>query len=272
MEESDILATIVVLFIPLTFLITALFAGNIFNPYWFQFGIKSDSSASFNNGARVEIQTIVPQNITNGSLAFWVGETLSNGAFLQVGYVIQSKTGYYSAICNENGCANAEKIKAGDAEWFYEYSLSNTQGNLLSSRKYFSAFGPDGSAGANGTFHTYGFYSIGNTWYFTFDGKVIGSTDLGTNNSGAHVPIAVGELAGTNTNNVYIKDVTFSNLAVYKNGRWLPVSSGYAYIGYSIESKKILKNPYGVEEVNNMPNYFAVGSGLPQPNGAQLWT
>jgi len=248
-------------------LLIKLFVGNIFAPYWFQFGVKSGSSSSFNNGAKVEIQTIVPQNITNnGLLVFWVGERLSNGAFLQVGYEIQSKTGYYSAICNESNCTNAEKIKAGDAEWFYEYYTSNAQG------KYFGAIGPDGSAGANGTFNTYGFYSVGDTWYFTFDGQIVGNINLGTNNSGTHAPVAVGELAGANTNNVYIKDVMFSDLAVYKNGRWLPASSGYAYIDYGTGSKRILKNPYGVEEVNNMPNYFVVGSGLPQPNGAQLWT
>jgi len=247
-------------------LLIKMFAGNIFAPYWFQFGAKSGSSSSFNNGAKVEIQTIVPQNITNnGLLAFWVGETLSNGAFLQVGYEIESKTGYYSAVCNESGCTNAEKIKASDAEWFYEYYTSNAQG------KYFGAIGPDGSAGANGTFNTYGFYSAGDTWYFTFDGQIIGNINLETNNSGINIPEAVGELAGVNTNNVYIKDVIFSNLYIYKNGNWLPVSSGYAYINYGTGSKKILRNPYGVEELNDKMNYFIVGSGLPQFNGEQLW-
>jgi len=254
MEESDILATIVVLFIPLIFLIIAWFAGNIFNPYWFQFGIKSGGNASFNNGARVEIQTIVPQNITNGSLVFWIGETLSNGAFLQVGYTINNK------------------VDSRNAEWFYEYFPSNSQGSLLVPGNYSGAIGPNGSAGANGTFHTYGFYSIGDTWYFTFDGKVIGNTDLGTNNSGANKPEAIGELDEVNTNNIYVKDVIFSNLSIYKHGIWLPVSSGYTYIGYGQGSKQLLKNPYGVEEIDNIPNYFVVGSGLPQFNGVQLWT
>jgi len=244
MEESDLLATIVVLFIPLTSLIIALFAGNIFNPYWFQFGIKSGSSASFNNGARVEIQTIVPQNITNGSLVFWVGETLSNGAFLQVGYTINNK------------------VDPRNAEWFYEYFPSNAQGSFLFHGNYSGAIGPDGSAGANGTFHTYGFYSIGNTWYFTFDGKVIGNVVLGTNNSGINAPEAIGELDEVNTNNIYIKDVIFSNLSVYKYGLWLPVSSGYTYIGYGQGSNRLLKNPYKVMELNNSVNYFAVGSGF----------
>ena len=251
----------------LTIVIVAFLAGNVFAQYWFQFGARSGNSASFNNGARVEIQTITPQNLTSGSLGFWVGEILSNGAFIQVGYLIENTTGNYPAICTESGCTNYEEIKAGDAEWFYEYFPQNSQSG------FFGAIGPNGSAGANGTFHTYGFYSIGNTWYFTFDGKVIGNTDLGTSTSGAQVPAAFGELANTSTASTYIKDVIFSNLSVYKYGLWLPVSSGYAYIGYGVGSEKGLKNPYGVKELGNRVNYFAVGSDLPQPpNGTQLWT
>jgi len=105
----------------LTIVIVAFLAGNVFAQYWFQFGARSGNSASFNNGARVEIQTITPQNLTSGSLGFWVGEILSNGAFIQVGYLIENATGNYPAICTESGCTNYEEIKAGDAEWFYEY-------------------------------------------------------------------------------------------------------------------------------------------------------
>jgi hypothetical protein len=248
-------------------LIFYLLIGNLFAQYWFQFGVRGDNSASQNNGASVEIETIKPQNLTSGSLGFWVGEILSNGAFLQTGYVIENQTGNYPSICTENGCSNYETLKAGDAEWFYEYFPPNSNSGFL------GGIGPDGSAGANGTFHTYGFYSIGNTWYFTFDGKVIGSADLGTSTSGAQVPAALGELANTSTSSTYIKDVIFENLSVYKYGLWLPVSTGYSYIGYGVGSEKGLRNPYGVKEVDNRINYFEVGSGLPQPmNGTELWS
>ncbi|MGC9129677.1 MAG: hypothetical protein ACP5GB_02225 [Candidatus Micrarchaeia archaeon] len=248
-------------------LATLFLTSSVIAQYWFQFGARSGNSASQNNGASVEIQTIIPQNLTAGSLGFWVGEILSNGAFIQVGYLIENATGNYPALCTESGCSGYQYIKAGDAEWFYEYFPPNVNNG------FFGAIGPDGSAGLNGTFHKYGFYSIGNSWYFTFDNNVIGSVNLGTGTSGPQVPAAFGELANTSNANTYIRNVIFSNLSVYKYGLWLPVADGYSYIGYGVGSEKGLKNPYGVKEIGNRINYFAVGSNLPQPpDGTQLWS
>ncbi|MGC8699517.1 MAG: hypothetical protein ACP5RK_00735 [Candidatus Micrarchaeia archaeon] len=254
----------------LKFVLFALFiafSSSAYAQYWFQFGARSGNSASMNNGASVQIETITPQNISMGSLGFWVGEILSNGAFLQCGYLIENATGNYPSLCTQSGCTSYQELKAGDAEWFYEYFPPNYNGGFL------GGIGPDGSAGTNGSMHTYSFYSIGNTWYFTFDGKVIGSADLGTSTSGAEVPVAFGEVANTSSNNEYVRDVIFENLSSYKYGLWFPAAAGYAYIGYGSGSEKNLRNPYGVKEIDNRVNYFEAGSGLPQPmNGTQLWS
>ncbi|MGA3020988.1 MAG: hypothetical protein ABSD68_03510 [Candidatus Micrarchaeales archaeon] len=235
--------------------------------YWFQIGARSDSSSSNNNGASVEIETVFPQDLTTGSMGFWVGENLPNGAFAQVGYIIENQTGKYPVNCTINECSSNEYLTAGKAEWFYEYFLSGESQDFLGS------VGPDGSAGNNGQFNKYSFYSLGNTWYFLFNNKTIGSVDLGTSDSGPYSPIAVGELANTTNTNTRMNAVVFANLSVYKHNLSLPISSGYGVINYGVGSKTGLKNPYGVQELGNRVNYFEVGSGLPQStNNTKLWS
>ncbi len=234
--------------------------------YWFQFGARAGSQVNYNYGAGVTIQTIL-QNTSAGSLGFWVGETLSNGAFLQMGYTIENTSGSYPSFCTPTACTNDEYINAGQAEWFYEYFLPNENSGFL------GRLGPAGSAGANGTFHTYSFYSVGNTWYFVLDGSTVGSVDLGASDSGPNTPVAFGELANSSVNTQYIHPVIFKNLSAYVGGSKTEVPKGYSYIGYGVGSATGLHNPYGVKEVGSKVNYFEVGSGLPQPqNHTELWS
>ena len=236
--------------------------------YWFQFGAKAGSFSHGNNGASVAIYTVTGQHPTSGSLAFWVGEDLSNGAFLQVGYVIENESGYYPSSCNYLSCSGYEQLGTGQAEWFYEYFLPDSYNT-----SFMGGIGPAGSAGSTGSKHTYGFYSEGNNWIFTFDGQKIGEVNLGTNNSGLGVPVAYGEIANTNNSQTYISPVVIYNLSYYEGNTLLLSRDGYSYIGYGYGSETLLSNPYGVEEVNNRSNYFEVGSYLPSPeNGYQLWS
>ncbi|MDE1827768.1 MAG: hypothetical protein KGH65_01250 [Candidatus Micrarchaeota archaeon] len=248
------------------FMLIILLSGTLNAYYWFQFGARAGSIANQNSGASVTIQTISPQMSNSGSLGYWVGETLDNGAFLQVGYVIENQSGMYPSRCNTSGCGAYEQIKAGDAQWFYEYFPSGFDGAFL------GAIGPDNSAGINGTFHNYAFYYSGNVWHFKIDGNEMGNVSLGASSSGVSVPVAFGEVA--NTSGVYsvLPKVIFSNLSVYRSGSFIPVQQGLAYIGYGVGSQTNLKNPYGVEELYNRSNYFVVGSNLAQPhNNTQLW-
>ncbi|MFI5412670.1 MAG: hypothetical protein ACHQX1_02155, partial [Candidatus Micrarchaeales archaeon] len=72
--------------------------------YWFQSGVQGDYRTSYNNGGSVAIQTIAPQQAVYGSLAYWIGETLSNGAFIQIGYQIPNESGYLPSNCSPSGC------------------------------------------------------------------------------------------------------------------------------------------------------------------------
>ncbi len=238
-----------------------------FSYYWFQFGARGGSSALNNNGAGITIQTVVPQDISDGSIAFWVGEDLSNGAFIQIGYLIENQSGEYPSLCTQSSCSGYQQLTAGEAEWFYEYFPSSSFDTFL------GAIGPDGSAGSNGTFNNYSFYSTGKTWTFAFNGNVIGNVTLGTSSSGQNSPIAFGEIANTTTASQTVNHVEFKNLGFYQNGQYLLVPKGYSYVGYGVGSSTQLSEPYGVMEVANKINNFITGSNLPKPqNNTQLWT
>lgn len=234
--------------------------------YWFQFGAAGGSDSAYNNGASATIQTITSQNINSGSLAFWIGEDLSNGTFLQTGYVVQNQSADYPESCTKSGCTDYSYIPKGSPIWFYEYFPAGYDGSFL------GGLGPAGSAGANKTYNNYGFFSQGNTWYFTMNGDILGSIDLGTGISGLNAPDAFGEIANTYNNKGFVEPVNFSNVSVKFNGKFIPLPAGYSYSGYGVGSLQALNNPYGVGELNNRVNLFDVGSGIPVlPNGQQLW-
>ncbi len=241
--------------------------------YWFQTGVRGGSATYGNSGASALIQTVVPQNNTIGSFGFWVGETLSNGAFVQVGYVIPNATAEYPSGCVPNPrnntpvCATHVSLTAGQPVWFWEFFPHNVTSG------FFGGYGPDGVLGSNGTFNNYSFRSYGDTWYFYFNGNVIGSADMNASTSGGNPPIAVAEYADTSTNSTLMAPVGFKNLAFTTGGGYDLVPSGYSVLGYGTGSAESLKNRYGLKEVGNYADYFRAGSGLPLPtNGTRLWT
>ncbi len=238
-----------------------------FGQYWFQTGAIGSQNTSYNSGASVSIQTIYNQNISSGSFGFWVGETLSNGAFLQVGYSVENQSGYYSTNCTVGGCSDRIYIAAGQPVWFWEYFPQN--GN---SSAFYGSFGKSGM-GDNGTFNNYSFISSGNVWTFYMNGVALGQVDLGSKDSGYNVPFVAAEDAGTDTNTTYMIPVSFKNFRIYKYGGWVGVPGGQVDVGYGRGSETALKNNYGIEEDGNKVNYFMVGSGLPIPrNGTVLWS
>lgn len=239
-----------------------------FGQYWFQSGANAGSQATYNNGAGVYIQTVVPQNPSSGALGFWIGETIQNGAFVQVGYEVPNTSGDYPKTCDASGCNGTVFLEAGHPAWFWEYFPA---GN--SSTSFYGGVGQSDSVGANGTFNMYSFSSDGDTWNFYFNGQRIGSANLGVSTSGPYVPSAYAELADANNTNTFMKTVMFKNMSYMKNGVPHLLQSATAYIGYGTGSKTSIANPYGVKEVGGYANYFEVGSGVQSAhNGAVLWT
>ena len=87
--------------------------------YWFQAGVRGSTGSNSNNGASVQIETVLPQNLGTGTMGFWAGENLPNGAFLQIGYLVENESGLFPTNCTRSGCSSSEYIGEGDAEWFY---------------------------------------------------------------------------------------------------------------------------------------------------------
>ncbi|MCL4387679.1 hypothetical protein M1567_00815 [Candidatus Marsarchaeota archaeon] len=262
MRGFEILLSVVMLSI-------LLLLGTANAQYWFQSGVRSSQNYSYNNGASINIETVYPQNITYGSFGFWVGEILSNGAFIQVGYEIPNQSGYYPTNCSPNAkCTGKVIVKKGEPSWFWEYFPQGDNSN-----NFYGSVGPNDSVGLNGTFNAYSFKYSNGEWNIYLNAELIGTVNLGTSNSGQNVPTVFGEYANANNNDTYMEPVKFSNFTVYKNGIAEKVSTGYSYIGYGTGSLQNLRNSYGVEEVAPYVNVFKVGSGLPTPiNFTTLWS
>lgn len=234
--------------------------------YWFQSGAQGDVQTAYNNGGSAMIQTVSPQPIQSGSLAYWVGETLSNGAFIQVGYEIPNQTGPFSTNCSIGGCTGSVNLFAGQPTWFWEYFPAGSTGSA-----FYGQIGPAGSVGANGTWNLYSFNASGNTWRTYINNKQVGQIDLGTGTSGPYPIVGIAEVAETNTNSNPMPTVRFRNLGYYLGGQLRNVPKGYATISFGKGSETNLQNTYGVAEVGNQTDYFMVGSALNPINQLLLW-
>ncbi|TMI23633.1 hypothetical protein E6H36_09980 [Candidatus Bathyarchaeota archaeon] len=135
--------------------------------YWFQTGAMGYSSglsaSSDYTAANVTIRTVFDK-VYNDAHSYWVGGYISNGAFIQVGYLNEVSTTDQPYCC----------------AWFYEYFPANN------STCCDPVIGLEGSAGPIGSWHTYTMAHTGNgVWSFYMDGRQLGSSpDLGATNSG----------------------------------------------------------------------------------------
>ena len=234
--------------------------------YWFQSGVRGQLFRP-NTGAGASIETITSQNISRGSYAFWVGETLSNGEFLQVGYFVPNNTGLRCSYYSVSGCTGSVLVTKGEPTWFWEYFTDN--GNNSS---FLGELGGSGTVGQNGTFNQYSFVSNGDLWTFYLNGNVIGSITLGASSSGPNPPLAYGEYANAPNNSAFISPVMFKNFTMYYDGAFHPLPKAYAYVGYGVGSSTAMSGPIGVKEVGGAVNYFEVGSGFQSANNnSVLW-
>jgi zinc-ribbon domain len=226
------------------------------DPYWFQQGAIGDSSTYSSVGASVMIRTVYDK-MNNDAHSYWVGSILSNGAFVQVGYLNGlTTTGQY--YC----CA-----------WFFEFFPS---GNTNSP----PIIGPAGSAGPIGSWHTYTMNYTGNyVWSFYIDNQYLGSSPtsgqqyfLGTGdtNSGNHAVAALSEVAQASDDRDIIGPAEFRRFQYETTpGGWTSVPTGKVHWGYGVTSSTSLSNPYSVTEIQGTPNDFLTGSAIPRPGNDQ---
>jgi len=236
-----------------------------------QVGAWGNADSVGNEGVQVEIQTN-SYNVSNQAQdAFWVGDVLNNGAFVQFGYLILSP-GYYclSAHIAGNGtdCSGIDdNVGFSDARWFWSYFPDVRVVN-----DWYYEFGSINSAGLNGTWHLYSILpGPSGDWNFQMDGVAVYSTNFpsATSSSPAHV-------VAEKTSGSYgtrLGPVEFRNLAYLGNDTlWHGTSSltPIAGCGYGDSLPCDVAIPYGVESIG--ANDIMAGSNVLTPSGDQpIW-
>jgi hypothetical protein len=205
--------------------------------YSLQVGAWGDYASTASMGVQAEIRTRT-YLIHRPSLmaAFWVGENLDNGGFVQFGYVLQPAGKY----CEMGVVANGQSRCVGglvalgaiDASWFWEYYPNRDQ-----IHDYYSGLGPSDSAGLNGTWHLYSIMpNRQGGWDFILDGKRVSSIALHSwAPSSDPVYIVAEEITSSPKGGGILASVEFRNLAYLKQDGWHQVAAlnGLAGCGIS---------------------------------------
>lgn len=180
-----------------------------------------------NTGIQATIQTM-PQNVSVQEESAWIGETLTDNSFLQVGYMIPNQTGFsaHETCFTDNSSEGTVSIVKGQPmlfwEWFDKYE---------DTCEYLVQYPLD-----KNTYHTYAIKSIGSEWYLTVDNITIGMVK--ENASTAKVSSIVFEEVSVkeNVSDSFalnnITQVNFTHTYSYRyngtisNGSLIPYSSG----------------------------------------------
>jgi len=236
-----------------------------------QIGAWGNRDSVDNEGAQVEIQTNSYNVSSQAEDAFWVGDVLNNGAFIQFGYLILSP-GYYclSGHITGNGtdCFGIDdNVGFSDARWFWAY-FPNVQ--VVSDWYY--GFGPGNSAGSNSTWHLYSILpSASGDWDFQMDDVTVSSTNFQSTTSTAPAHVVAEKAAGSYL--TQLGPVEFRNLAYLGNDTLWHGTSSLTPIdgcGYGDSLPCSMAIPYGVASVG--ANDIVAGSNVSTPLGDQpIW-
>jgi len=234
-----------------------------------QVGAWGDEASVGNMGVQVEIQTNVYNVSSVWTDAFWVGDVMSDGSFVQFGYIISSP-GYYCLNGHVTGQGTSCLGAAGnigfvDARWFWSYFP-----NARDVSDWYYGFGSANSAGVNGTWHLYSIQpSASNDWTFVMDGVPVYSSDVSVSTSTSPAHLVAEKASGPFLSQ--LGPVQFRNLAYLgSSGLWLATSSFTLIDGCGSADSNVctVSTAYGVELAG--PNDVIAGSGVPLPKSGQL--
>lgn len=232
----------------------------------FKVGAWGDDASRNNLGVQVEIETRAYNTSQNTLNYFWVGDDLSDGAFIQFGYSLEPGTYCLRGAVSAGAFAcqgTSESIPSSDARWQWQYWPDRTK------PYFYYEIGPSGSAGSNATSHEYAISpDPSNTWSFILDGRTVAVTTFPVTPS-TDPAFIVAEGTATNASQPF-GPVRFSGLSYFNGLRWNPVDSliALSYCGISVACAA---DQYGVMTVG--PDSIVAGSGIPKsPDGTLLWT
>jgi hypothetical protein len=233
-----------------------------------QVGAWGDSASVGNSGVQVEIETNSYNVSSFAENAFWVGDVLSDGSFVQFGYVLLSP-GYYclTAHMTTDGtsCSSIDdNVTLSDARWFWAYFP-----NVLNVNDWYYGFGPAGSAGRNGTSHLYSIVpnALGD-WNFVRDGVTVFSSSFPSATSSSPAHLVAEKASGPNLSR--LGPVEFRSLAYLANSSVWHATSTLTPIlgcGYATGSSCTAAG-YGVESVG--ANDVIAGSNISSPGPGEL--
>ena len=232
----------------------------------FKVGAWGDDASRDNFGVGVRIETDTYESAQNSFNYFWVGDDLSNGAFIQFGYAMEPGVHCLrgEVLGGTLTCSGpSEAIANSDARWEWQYWP-----DLLKTDFYFG-IGPPESAGPNDTFHEYAIVANSqNTWSFLFENETVAQTTFPVSPSIDPVLI-VAEGSAWNSSQ-QLGPARFDALSYYDGSQWRMVDSlvSTSYCGISVAC---VANEYGATAIGS--NSLIIGSGIPRsPDGTLLWT
>ncbi len=233
-----------------------------------QVGAMADDGSVGNIGVKADIRThIYDVNKPDLADAFWVGNNLNNGSFIQFGYILQP--GQYclagNVIDNRIICTGkTESIGRSDARWFWEYWPN------ASNPSFDFGTGQNQSAGQEGSWHNYEIMlNAQNGWSFIFDGRQVDnfSVHWAPSKDAAYM---VAEKVTLSLSPGSLGPVAFRNLAYMKQDGWHNATALYAIVGCGV-NPVCITNPYGV--TIDAANQIIAGSDESQPaNRDLLWS
>ncbi len=234
-----------------------------------QVGAWGDAASVGNTGVQVEILTNSYNVSSQQEDAFWVGDVLSDGSFVQFGYLILPP-GYYclNAHITENGtsCSGAEdNVVFSDARWFWAYFP-----NAQVVDDWYYGFGSANSAGSNSTWHLYSISSLASgDWSFMLDGVTVYSSNFPSTPSTSPAHLVAEQTSGSYLSK--LGPVEFRDLAYLGNNSVWQGTSSLTLIegcGAADNNPCAVSNAYGVESAG--PNDVIAGSSVPAPTSVQL--
>ena len=230
--------------------------------YTLHVGAWGDDASIGNSGVGVEIRTHsypIPSSDTDH--AFWVGNNLANGGFIQFGYELQKSRYclYGHRVGDHTSCNGSyDNIANGDARWFWQYWPNVT---VLD---FYFGIGAVNSAGPDGTWHTYQILPATRGWSFVLDGKTVANMNVfQSTNSNDRVYVNAEEVTSSPSSSGDLGPVEFRNLAYY-NQSWSEVKSLMAQTDCVAVTGEVTPNcginiPYGITVLG--PNHILAGSG-----------
>jgi hypothetical protein len=232
----------------------------------FKVGAWGDDASRNNLGVRAQIETRTYGTAENTFNYFWVGDDLSDGAFIQFGYSLEPGIHCLRGTVLDGAftCQGpSELISSSDARWQWQYWPDRSKSD------FYFGIGSQNSAGTNATFHQYAIsLSSSNTWTFSFDGQTVLETAFPASPSVDPALIVAEGNAGNSSQP--LGPVRFDGLAYFDGSQWTPVDSLIAtsYCGISVGC---VGNEYGATAVGY--DSIIAGYGIPRsPDGTLLWT